>query len=91
MSAGFAASQSAGPAARKRYFPNRKAATGVMARSKLRPSAAALANARGDPLGLLQAIRIRKIPRIQGDSRAQTVIERQVSHLRRHSCSERVA
>jgi hypothetical protein len=51
-----------------------------MARNKLRRSAAAMANPRGDPLGLIQAIRIRKIPGIQGDSRAQTVIERQVRH-----------
>jgi hypothetical protein len=90
MSGDFAASQSPGPTARKRYFPNSKAATGVMARNKLRPSAAASANPEGDPLGLLQAIWIRKIPGIQGDSRAQTVIERHVRHLRRRSCSERV-
>jgi hypothetical protein len=75
MSGDFAASQSPGPAVRKRYFPNSKAATGVMARNELRPRAAGLANPRGDPLALLQAIRIRKIPRIQGDSRAQTMIE----------------
>jgi hypothetical protein len=51
MSGDFAAAQSPGPTARKRYFPNSKAATGFMARKKLRPSATALANPRGDPFG----------------------------------------
>ena len=36
MSRDFAASQSPGPTARKRYFPNSKAATVVMARNTLR-------------------------------------------------------
>jgi hypothetical protein len=44
MSGDFFASQSPGPTSRKRYFPNSKAATGVMARNKLRQSAAAMAN-----------------------------------------------
>jgi hypothetical protein len=91
MSGDFAAAQSPGPTARKRYFPNSKAATGFMARNKLRPSATALANPRGDPFGAASSYSNPKNTGNPGDSRAQTVIERQVSHLRRHSCSERVA
>jgi hypothetical protein len=43
----------------------------------------------GDSFGRLQAIQIRKIPGIPGDSRAQTVIERQIDHSQRRPRSKR--